>query len=65
MNFIDISVAFELKKSCAMEVFIICNGITLQKLEYIAKVVTTLPFKLSSTQMLWKMATLRINKNMF
>jgi hypothetical protein len=49
MSFIDMCVAFELEKSRAMEVFIICNGITFQKLEYIVMVVTTLLFKLSST----------------
>ncbi len=49
MSFIDMCVAFEFEKSHAMEVFIICNGIILQNLEYVAMVITTLLFKLSST----------------
>jgi hypothetical protein len=49
MNFINICVTFKVEEARVMEVSIKCNGITLQKLEYIAIVVTTLLFKLSST----------------
>jgi hypothetical protein len=49
MNFINMCVTFKLKEAHVMEVSIVCNGVTPQKLEYITMVVMTLLFELSST----------------